>query len=119
MARISANTGTATLDDQHLAGWRLVRGHRGTAARYGQRPAASGACVLNRWDQRMGLGAYRAGASARPRLFALSATSRWKSGGCIFRHIGFTYLPFMNNVFETAPIGIPAWGSILVLGLIV
>jgi cation-transporting ATPase F len=33
--------------------------------------------------------------------------------------MGFTYLPFMNNVFETAPIDLPAWGSILGFGLLV
>ena len=25
--------------------------------------------------------------------------------------MGFTYLPFMNNVFETAPIGLPSLGQ--------
>ena len=33
--------------------------------------------------------------------------------------MGFTYLPFMNRVFETAPIDLQAWGSILVFGLLV
>jgi Ca2+-transporting ATPase len=33
--------------------------------------------------------------------------------------MGFTYLPFMNSVFETAPIDFQAWGSILAFGLLV
>jgi Ca2+-transporting ATPase len=33
--------------------------------------------------------------------------------------IAFTYLPFMNRVFQTAPIDLMAWGSILAFGLLV
>jgi cation-transporting ATPase F len=33
--------------------------------------------------------------------------------------MGFTYLPFMNGVFETAPIDLQAWASILAFGLLV
>ena len=39
--------------------------------------------------------------------------------GVVALQMGFTYVPFMNSVFETAPIDLQAWGSVVAFGLLV
>ncbi|WP_027361593.1 cation-transporting P-type ATPase [Halodesulfovibrio aestuarii] len=48
-------------------------------------------------------------------------TNLWAIGGAAFMmalQLLFTYAPFMNNIFATAPIDLLDWGKILVCGLI-
>jgi cation-transporting ATPase F len=45
-------------------------------------------------------------------------SNRWVLGGVTVQALGqlaITYVPFMNTVFQTAPIAVGAWGRILVI----
>jgi cation-transporting P-type ATPase F len=49
-------------------------------------------------------------------------TNKWLLGGVVIMillQIGLVYLPFMNNIFGTAPLGLGAWLIILASGFVV
>ena len=55
------------------------------------------------------------------RLAAGPVSNRWLIGGVLVQavaQLALTYLPAMNRLFQTAPIGIYAWLLILVLALL-
>ena len=48
-------------------------------------------------------------------------TNRWALGGAavmIFAQVGFTYAPWCNRLFHTAPLSLEAWGRIAAVALL-